>query len=258
MLHAIYNNKIPSELRERFKVSEDSQTSSIFGTLLCLPTELIWKLLSDSCLDGDILIQCGKLREFDFWPRWKDNSRHVEPDLFLRFEYADIIVEAKRFDTKQQNYRQWKKEFLAYLNEYGEDNKTVFIVAMGGIRNIETEELVSDYENEKRTCKVFKLKWQKLLNQTKKIYDQLHAQQHIINNLDAILRILKTLILAFQIHGYLSQNLLGFDKVQKGKRYNNHAEINSDKLSLPKIKKPKSLRHKKDSDHDKITSLWQI
>lgn len=255
MLQAIRNNKIPAELRERFKISEDSQTSSIFGTLLHLPTELIWKLLSEACLSGEIQIQVGKLKEFEFWPQWDakntSNDRHVEPDLFLRFEFADVIVEAKK--TKQQDYDQWEKEFRAYLNEYGDEEKIVFMLAVGGIHKIEVEELILNHENQKRTCKVFKLKWQKLSNQVKNTYDELLNNQYIINNLDSILRILKTLLLAFEIHGYISQNLLQFKSLKKRKRYSNRS-----KVPLSKIRQSKYLNRKKHFKNPKIIKLWQI
>ena len=164
MIYATQDNKIKSEIRAVFKASEDSLTSSVFEVLVHLPTELIWKLLSQACFNSEIL-NCGKLQSFEFWPRWSaegtSNKRDVEPDLFLRFEFADVIIEAKRYDEKQQDSNQWYKEFRAYLNEYEEDEKLVFMLAVGGIRNKEVETLNLTYNDQDKTCEVYKIHMQK-------------------------------------------------------------------------------------------------
>ena len=105
---------------------EDELTSSVFSLLKYLPGDVLHTILKTSlpdCLpDGYIL------HRFKFWPHWDPkgtgNLNRVEPDLFLEFENKEeskplhVIVEAKRWDKKQQNSRQWERNAQAYYNEY--------------------------------------------------------------------------------------------------------------------------------------------
>lgn len=104
---------------------EDSLTSSVFERLALLSDENLWWVLRNAC-DKQALAatplpdNVGKLEKIEFWPSWKPdsqlerNSSRVEPDVFLRFEQYDIIVEAKRHDfTQSQNIEQWQNELGA-------------------------------------------------------------------------------------------------------------------------------------------------
>ena len=105
MLQARYKNK---------SQSEDLKTSSILGSLLLLPDDLLWELLVKSCCGGTEKLPdvAGVLDSFEFWPRWNadntTNLKYVEPDLFLRFSNFDVIVEVKQFDGNGQYYEQWE------------------------------------------------------------------------------------------------------------------------------------------------------
>jgi hypothetical protein len=116
---------------------EDPRTSTIFDALLHLPDRLMWEVLRNACHDRKVLpVNLGVLEHYEFWPRWDskgtENEHHVEPDVFLRFSKADLIVEAKRFDTSSQDQTQWKRELTAYENKYGSTDRPAFLVALGG------------------------------------------------------------------------------------------------------------------------------
>ena len=140
---------------------EDSLTSSVFERLSLLSDENLWWVLRNAC-DKQALAakplpeDVGKLEKFEFWPRWKAdtqlerNSKYVEPDVFLRFEGIDIIVEAKRYDfvkSQQESQResqreeQWQNELGAWLQEFKDKFKKgrlVLLLAIGGNINVGT------------------------------------------------------------------------------------------------------------------------
>jgi hypothetical protein len=116
---------------------EDTITSTIIGTLLHLPDQLLWELLREACYTGSVLPENpGNLEAYEFWPQWKaqgtKNTKYVEPDVFLGFSKADLIIEAKRYDDERQNPGQWMQELLAYHKKYGWTNKPAFLIAIGG------------------------------------------------------------------------------------------------------------------------------
>ena len=78
---------------------EDTITSTIIGTLLHLPDQLLWKILREACHTGSVLPKNpGELRAYEFWPKWDAygtlNTNYVEPDVFLRFSEVDQIGRA--------------------------------------------------------------------------------------------------------------------------------------------------------------------
>lgn len=117
---------------------EDSITSTMMEFLLCLPDATFWQILREACQNGGELPEyVGKLIEYKFWPKWNSegsaNSKFVEPDVFLRFEKVHVIIEAKHSDSCGQSNGQWKKELIAYQNQYGLDSLLpVYLIALGG------------------------------------------------------------------------------------------------------------------------------
>lgn len=128
---------------------EDSLTSSVFERLALLSDEHLWWVLRNAC-DKQALAakplpeDVGKLEKIEFWPSWNPdlqlerNNQRVEPDVFLRFEELDIIVEAKRHDFAQlQNEEQWQNEFGAWFQEFQTD-RPVLLLAIGGNTSVGT------------------------------------------------------------------------------------------------------------------------
>lgn len=112
MLHSTYHHK---------ETNEDPKTSAVFENLMLLPDNVFWHLMRQSCFSNtDMPITSGRLLSYDFWPHWDrtgtDNTNYVEPDLFIRFEEFDVIIEAK--------YGEIDKLILKYcyrMNLLGED-----------------------------------------------------------------------------------------------------------------------------------------
>jgi len=148
MQHLIYHHKQKTSLtaegqgeksfRWLFHHSEDSLTSMVFSRLCYLPSSIFWNLLMRACREPNFTLQPGKLLSYQFWPRWNAegtvNLRYAEPDVFLRFEHFDLLVEAKKGDGQPlQNDAQQMKEMQSYYNVYAEDNKAMLFLAVGGL-----------------------------------------------------------------------------------------------------------------------------
>ena len=136
-----------------------------------LSDENLWWVLRNAC-DKQALAatplpdNVGKLEKFEFWPSWKPdsqlerNSSRVEPDVFLRFEQYDIIVEAKRHDfTQSQNIEQWQNELGAWCQEFQTD-RPVVLLAIGGNTTVGTCEV--ELEHLPQQFRVERLHWEML------------------------------------------------------------------------------------------------
>ena len=138
MINSLVNNKLPQEIRKDQIICEDTKTSSVFEILLLLPDEIIWDILRESIIDNKKIksLSAGKLIDYSFWPSWDpdntDNTRRVEPDLFLSFEKLDLIIESKIDLSNKQTKAQWEREIISYKNEHKETKK-VILLAVDGI-----------------------------------------------------------------------------------------------------------------------------
>jgi hypothetical protein len=145
-------------------VNEDKQTASVFSTLLHLPDEEFWNILRDSCYENTKKKKkkAGHIKKYVFWPPWepgptdKIHTNNVIPDLFIRFENIDLIIEAKKKDEYQQYQEQLESEYLAYKKKYGA-NKEAAIIAVGGLYPFSISS-----ENKKIT--IHKCRWRGLLD----------------------------------------------------------------------------------------------
>ena len=189
MLHSTYYNK---------NNNEDPKTSAVFENLMLLPDNVFWHILKSSCYDNnDLPKNIGQLQKYQFWPHWNAPKRkYVEPDLFLQFEEADVIIEAKYSDTAGQYEEQWRNEIIAYRNEYKKSKKNIIFIAIGGNSTISSEKiLVQDsYQN------IYKCTWHQLLINTNKYLNQLEEITFPDYNLSATKRLLNHIILAFNIN----------------------------------------------------------
>ncbi len=220
MLHAIDQNKAGRNFSEKetnwralFKGSEDSLTSSVFGLLRYLPVELFWQLLKEACYQDEFPKYCGSIEGFEFWSHWDStdtsNSNFVEPDVFIRFAALDLIVEAKRWDDKQQNSDQWKNELQGYYNEHNAEKgfpKPVFLLALGGLHSIQNESIVLD--NGLLEARVIKCRWLGLLKAIQTMQKRLEHSKELLSSVQSVLHILEDLVLAFRLHDYFTGHWL--------------------------------------------------
>ncbi|GHV73430.1 hypothetical protein AGMMS49940_07320 [Spirochaetia bacterium] len=196
MISALQYGKISTQ------IIEDSLTSSVFDHLLLFPDELFYKIIKESCYNNSLPEIIGDIDYYEFWPHWDatntTRTSYIEPDLFLRFDNFDLIIEAKRWDHNQQYLTQWKNEFIAYKNEYAEEDKDVFLLAIGGINNEDEENImIDDYGK----ITIIKCRWSGILETLTNILNELEQSYYVNNN--NIKRIVLLTINALELHGYI-------------------------------------------------------
>jgi len=178
-----------------------------------LPDELFWKILRRACFNNDNLpLVAGKIESYEFWPHWDPtkttNTNLVEPDLFIRFQLFDVIIEAKYSDGGGQYLQQWKNEIQAYNNEYSDENKLVYFIAVGGNADKQTEsvKLAKDVTVNKCT-------WLSILIQVVKYREELCGLSFRTDENSSLLRILELIELGFNIHGVY--NIHWFNELER-------------------------------------------
>ena len=143
MLQAILKGNTPNP------AIEDTLTSSVFGRLIYLKTDLIWSILSNAFL-SDVSLQHSQIdyENTEFWPRWLLESENmtVIPDLLLRFDKFDLIIEAKRWDSYMQDPHQLAREWLSYHDQQF-IKQQVYLLAVGGLGNA-PKDTISVLQNE--------------------------------------------------------------------------------------------------------------
>jgi len=227
MLQAIYHNQVKSELRQYLKIKEDTFTSAVLENLLLLPDELFLEILSNAAEKPFEEKLLGNLLEYEFWPHWDaegtSNENYVEPDVFLRFEKADMIIEAKRYDTSDHDCSQWQNEIQAYFNEYRQENeneeeneKSLIFISLGGTK------LTCEFEN--RNISHYHINWKRLHQEVQKTIDDLNnlkynqERKYFLREYTFIIRILKNVLLGFELHGFFPMEWFkdfNFVKVEK-------------------------------------------
>jgi hypothetical protein len=165
-----------------------------------LPNSLFWEVIKKSCFKNNLPKNINTIKSYDYWPHWAEkttNKNYVEPDLFIRFDTFDLIIEVK-WGNNQQYIEQWEKEFIAYKNEYSRDKKDVYLLAVGGINN--EEEYINKIENY-GTITVYKCMWFNILETLVDIIDNFNKSE--FSNNPNIYRIIKLIITSFEIHGIM-------------------------------------------------------
>lgn len=192
---------------------EDSLTAAVFSHLLHLPVAIFWQILRDACYGTGLPAGVGEPKIIALWPKWDPqgtrNSSYVEPDLFLRFDDFDLIIEAKRWDEGMQSRNQWEDQLIAYANEYGEEKRTIRIIALGGLRSERSEELVHEWrsssageQTHRFVCPVLMCRWRGLLREAQRTRRKLARPNDRSPQICAHARILDDVIHMFGCHGY--------------------------------------------------------
>ncbi|OXA98209.1 hypothetical protein B0A75_14795 [Flavobacterium oncorhynchi] len=193
---------------------EDSLTAVVFDTLKYLPVEMFWSILKGSLYHDKLPAYSGNVLSISFWDKWKSkntsNSNFVEPDLFMRFNEFDVIIEAKRHNEKQQSSAQMENEIQAYYNEYDQEGKPLYFIQLGGLHHINDE---PDYCIHDKNVVICKTNWSKLL-------EQIVSENNRVKNSDSSIfaaysRILEDSINGFALHQYYKKRWLKNLNVQK-------------------------------------------
>jgi hypothetical protein len=126
-----------SKGRSSLVLNEDQLSSLVFDLLKYLPTEIFYKILKESLYQDKLPKISGNILNFSFWEKWNPdnttNIKFVEPDIFVRFDNFDIILEAKRYNENQQYKDQLVNQIQSYFNEFSVDNKELIYVQVGGL-----------------------------------------------------------------------------------------------------------------------------
>jgi hypothetical protein len=122
--------------RELYQSREDLLTATFFSRFTYL-SGLLQHRLFKSWLGG-----VGDFTEFkhiDYWPQYdlKNNPdrKFVEPDLLIRFESCDVLVEVKPPEGGDQYLDQWQLEIESYYQQ--EDHtKPLYFLAIGRVGSV--------------------------------------------------------------------------------------------------------------------------
>ena len=190
---------------------EDSLTASVIDPLKYLPADLFWHIIKKSVVKDNLPTISGPIQEISFWDKWSaegtSNTIFVEPDVFIRFKEFDLIVEAKRYDENQQYYTQLKNEVLAYSNEYGEDEKELHLIQLGGVDIKSEEDFIKPFSGKDSVAvKTTKITWTGILNVVSEIKDKMEKENFPGQEHHSL--ILNDVIEALAIHGFFKKNWL--------------------------------------------------
>ena len=201
MLHSTYAHK---------ETNEDPKTSAIFENLLLLPENICWAILREACSEGSELpVVSGRLLEYEFWPHWNPegtrNQSFVEPDLFLRFQQFDVVIEAKYGDSAGQDKEQWEREVTSYYNEYEDDAKTLVFIAVGG----NTSKCKESVNGKGHKVDVYRCTWESILLAVSHYEENLRRLALCDYSVEAQKRTVANIILAFNINGIYNMEWFG-------------------------------------------------
>lgn len=176
---------------------EDSFTALVFDLLKYLPIDVFWEILKKSLVQDKLPKESGDMLSIHFWEKWDPsdttNSKYVEPDVFIRFNDFDVLIEAKRNDEKGQYQAQIYGEIQGYINEFGSEEKTLYFIQLGGLTDNND---IEDDNREGIIIKHCKTNWSRIL-------EQIEIKSKELEDKDAhYKRILDDLIKGFELHGY--------------------------------------------------------
>ena len=187
-----------SKIKTDRNYNEDFKTYSTLGVLQYLPAQFFWSLLRGAVIDNQKLPYIsGEITEIDFWPKWYKihnikvvpNTTYIEPDVFIRFENFDCIVEVEKTDSSGQQADQWESQTQAYRNEFPEGRELIYI-ALGGNPKL-------DASSHEKFRHVYKSTWQRLLHEIDKALQERESMAYRTETTNQEIRILQSAIDAF-------------------------------------------------------------
>lgn len=191
----------------RLNNCEDSLTSLTFDLLKYLPDELFWHILKDALIVGH-LPDVTHIEQLSFWEHWDatdtSNTNFIEPDVFLRTENIDVIIEAKRWNENQQCNKQKKEQIIAYFNEFGVEGKQLYFIQLGGLFNRNPEDNFHYKTLEVIICKT---NWSYMLQSVVKHYNMLDKLNLKLFNPQK--RVMEDIIKGFELHQFYTLKWLG-------------------------------------------------
>ncbi|WP_378105814.1 hypothetical protein [Chryseobacterium sp. sg2396] len=191
----------------KLEAKEDSLTSLTFDGLKYLPDELFWSILNSSLVTGG-LPKVTTIDEIFFWQHWSaegtSNINFIEPDVFIRTERFDVIIEAKRWDKYQQSTTQKRNQIIAYYNDFSDDNKLLYYIELGGLYNKSPELNIIHKNQEVVICKT---NWTHMLMSIVSHYQNLENLK--LKLFKPQKRILEDIIKGFELHQFYTMKWFG-------------------------------------------------
>tara|TARA_R110002049_G_scaffold297185_3_gene486005 strand:- start:1060 stop:1776 length:717 start_codon:yes stop_codon:yes gene_type:complete len=187
--------------RELYQSREDLLTAAFFSRFTYLSGLLQHRLLK-SWLGG-----VGDFTEFksiDYWPQYdlKNNPdrKFVEPDLLIRFESCDVLVEVKPPEGGDQYLDQWQLEIEGYYQQ--EDHiKALYFLAIGRVGSVLHQLDIEVLQKNGRDFKqAHSIEWKPIVYELSGFIKsgELDAQDQ---------RIVHDMIKAVELYGVRAQNL---------------------------------------------------
>lgn len=180
-----------------------------------------------------------ELLSITFWDKWKadetDNRYFVEPDVFMRYYDFDIIVEAKRYNEKQQYWRQMISQIQAYNNQYGDENKQLFYIKLGGLHHLKDE---PNYVKDKKNIVICKTDWTRLLDSISTYLEKVKNNANLRSA--SHIRILEDCVNGFAMHQFYKKKWLSELKLSKDTNHQilkNNLAMEDNKNTLLEIRK---------------------
>lgn len=193
---------------------EDSLTSTVFDNLKHLPTEIIWRILHNSLLYGNLPTLSGEIEYIGFWENWNPEGTHntvkIEPDVFIRFQNLDLIIEAKRYNENQQKFQQMQDQLIAYCNEFYDDGKDIYYYQLGGL-NEEVHQDKHNIKDKNKQATIIKGNWSSLLDSV--ISEKKHLTLVNLSYVKTYIRILEDIIFGMELHQFYRKKWM--DKLSK-------------------------------------------
>ncbi|WP_432471802.1 hypothetical protein [Amphritea sp. HPY] len=179
-------NGVNKSWRSLFQEREDLLSAAIFSRLSYLREPTSNQLLIQ--LFPDFYPGFGRIVELEFWPRWRLEGREVEPDVLMRFEHCELLVEVKRPGGITQNSRQWQQELDAFFENISTEKPLLFL-ALGGLGDNPkevTDILSSQLQNIPSSVWVKGTSWQQFYKVLKELalnLDSDNEESRIINDM---------------------------------------------------------------------------
>lgn len=161
-----------------FKAREDLLTSTFFERFAYLSDLAQMQILADcfTLLTDEFKGTFGAFQFIDYWPRYTlkegDESRQVEPDLVIRFELCNLIVEVKPPEGGDQYYEQWQREIASFIQSDERNELPLHFLAIG---RIEVDNATKWTESLKQSYLCLKTvgatKWQAVTDSLVKLVD---------------------------------------------------------------------------------------
>ncbi|SON50418.1 hypothetical protein [Vibrio tapetis] len=200
-----------------FKAREDLLTSTFFERFAYLSDDVQTQILA-SCFSlspDDFQVKFGAFQSIDYWPRYElgegRESRQVEPDLVIRFDKCNLIVEViKPPAGGDQYYDQWQREVDSFLQSDEHKALPLHFLAIGRIDRHNAQQWAYQLKKPNSVLElVGAIKWQAV---TDKLIQQLASEG--ANKTDR--RVLTDMLEGLALYGLKTNNFKWCDLVNHG------------------------------------------